>query len=419
MRFAAVAALLLARPLAVVAQSSFATTPSSTSASSTASSTGSASNSTIKTTIALPPLYQCAQSTWTYTAPPGPKYLGVYVSGQSSWIETYALPAVYDDRTSGTFSWTCDLPAGLSVAFQFYVVQEGASGTNGNQASTPDALVNAGSSGDSCLGSNGDSGSQSTIISLASSLDPSYTHTSGGSSPSSSSSSPGSGGDGNSSNIGAIVGGVVGGVCGIAIVALLLIYLKTKHDDTNANNADGLSMYSDMRSEKRGSMHQSRYGGGPASSSGMNPPPPGTYYSILMMGYPPHEGEEPFSPAASAPEPSVLGVPASPAPKQTAAPGMLPEPMDETESLAPKRTAAPGMLPEPMDDSIAIPAPVASTSPSSAVPPAPSRSTTGVSDYATPLATPSQFTPRTERDAYLGHHGLDDPASFSPNRQRG
>lgn len=83
---------------------------------------------------------------------------------------------MYDDRTNGSFTWKCDLPAGLSVAAMFYVVQDGASGTQGAQASTPDAVINAGSAGTSCLGTN-DPGSQSKIYSLASSLDPAFSAT--------------------------------------------------------------------------------------------------------------------------------------------------------------------------------------------------------------------------------------------------
>lgn len=151
-------------------------------ASSSASATGAtvsgqpSGSASVRTTIQLPPLYSCDFSTWTYTAPAGPKYLGFYVSGTTSWIETYSLPTVYDDRTNGTFTWKCDLPAGLSVAAMFYVVQNGASGTNGAQASTPDAVINAGSGGLSCLGTN-DAGSQAKILSLASSLDPSFSAT--------------------------------------------------------------------------------------------------------------------------------------------------------------------------------------------------------------------------------------------------
>ncbi|GAA5856421.1 hypothetical protein JCM8547_008737 [Rhodosporidiobolus lusitaniae] len=363
----------------------------------------SSSNSTSKvvTTISLPPLYECQSSTWTYTAPTGAKYLGFYVSGTSSWIETYALPSVYDDRTNGTFTWKCDLPAGLSVAAQFYVLQDGATSTDGNQASTTDAIINAGSS-TGCLGSN-DPDAQTTILSLASSLDPSFTFSSDGSSASSPASADND--DGGSTNIGAIVGGVVGGVCGIAIVALALIYLKRKHDLAVANNGDGLSMYSGRApSEKRGSMHQSRYAG---SSSGMNVPPNGTYYAhdehgntILMMGYPPREEEQqPYTPPATAAptEPSVLGL-MSPAPKVTAAPGMLPEPMDE--SAPSPSNQHPGGLSAP-------------------APPTPSAS--AATDYVSaPSSTGGgeHFTPRSERDAFLGHHGLDDPSSFAPSRAR-
>lgn len=83
---------------------------------------------------------------------------------------------MYDDRTNGSFTWKCDLPAGLSVAAMFYVIPEGATDTQGAQASTPDAVINAGASGTSCLGTN-DPGSQAKILSLASSLDPGFSAT--------------------------------------------------------------------------------------------------------------------------------------------------------------------------------------------------------------------------------------------------
>ncbi|GAA5971342.1 hypothetical protein JCM11641_008314 [Rhodosporidiobolus odoratus] len=409
MRLALAATALAAAPLLVVAQASGAS--SATSASATSSSPGAAASSTGRPTVSLPPLYQCGQSTWTYTAPvPGPKYLGIYLSGTSNFIETYALPAVYDDYTNGTFTWKCDLPAGASVAAMFYVVQDGASGTNGQQASTPDAIINAGNSGSGCLGTN-DPDSQPAILSLASSLDPSFTYSSDGSSPTSASSG-GGGGGGGSTNIGAIVGGVVGGVCGIAVVALALIYLKRKHDLAAQNN-DGFSVYSG-HTEKRGSVRTSRYGGGPGSVApppAMNAPPPGTYYAndehgntILMMGgWQGDEPQQPFSPQVAPTEPSVLEMPTSPAPRTTAPPGMLPEPMDESTSPVSSPSAA-----GPLHGSTPSPAP--------AIP----HSLTGATDY-TPSAssTPAFFTPRSERDAFLGHQGLDDPSSFSINRQRG
>ncbi|GAA6005389.1 hypothetical protein JCM10207_002965 [Rhodosporidiobolus poonsookiae] len=392
---AALLALALPRVALVAAQSS-----SASSASATSTSTAASASSTAKPTIALPPLYECTSSTWTYTAPvAGPKYLGVYVSGSKSFLETYALPSVYDDRLNGTFTWNCDLPAGLSVAFQFYVLQDGASGTDGQQASTTDAIVNAGSSGSACLGTN-DAGSQGAILSLASSLDPNFTYTGDGAKTTGTASSGGSS-DGDSTNIGAIVGGVVGGVCGIALVALALIYLKRKHDLAAANNADGLSLYSG-RSEKRGSMHNSRFGGTAGSTAGLSAPPPGTYYAhdehgntILMMGYPGAEQDHPFTPPL--PEhasPATELTPMSPAPIQTAPPGMLPEPMDDSAPAVSSAGAA-------QQHSTAVP------------PSSPSGST------ADPFATPAPFTPRSERDAYLGAQGLDDPSSFSPSRRRG
>lgn len=80
-------------------------------------------------------------------------------------------------KKSTLFPSAADLPTGLSVAAMFYVIEDGAQGTDGNQASTSDAIVLAGSSGSSCLGTNVGGDSQSTILSLASSLDPSFTYT--------------------------------------------------------------------------------------------------------------------------------------------------------------------------------------------------------------------------------------------------
>ncbi|GAA5949261.1 hypothetical protein JCM21900_000879 [Sporobolomyces salmonicolor] len=81
----------------------------------------------------------------------------------------------------------------------------------------------------------------------------------------------------------AIVGGVVGGIVRIALIAALLLYLRRKHDAAIRSAADGLSLYSAPRREKRGSM---RYAPGPRSTAigpaagggGMvvHPRPPGT-----------------------------------------------------------------------------------------------------------------------------------------------
>ncbi|POY70808.1 hypothetical protein BMF94_6220 [Rhodotorula taiwanensis] len=354
---------------------------------------------TLRTTIQLPPLYSCDFSTWTYTAPAGPKYLGFYVSGTTSWIETYSLPTVYDDRTNGTFTWKCDLPAGLSVAAMFYVVQNGASGTNGAQASTPDALINAGSGGLSCLGTN-DAGSQAKILSLASSLDPSFFATSSGPQASSGSDA----GSGHSdTNIGAIVGGVVGGALGIALLGALLIYLKRKHDNAAWNGGDGLSVYSG-RSEKVGSTYPSHFGGAPMSlgpaghappSESLAAPPPGTYYAAdangnvhLMMGYP--SSADPETPIAPPSERTL----ASPISKPTAPPGTLPEPMDDSEEVLSQVSPASRGA-----DQLSV---------------APST----LMRAASPAVAP-QFQPAAERTGVLGlgAQGLDDPSSFSPQRQ--
>ncbi|GAA5905366.1 hypothetical protein JCM6882_003139 [Rhodosporidiobolus microsporus] len=395
---------LLDRSSVVHAQSSSSSSSSSSAASATSSGSSSSSNGTVATTIQLPPLYQCTPSTWTYTGPVGAKYLAFFIPNTNNFVETYPLPSVYDDRTSGTFTWTCDLPQGLNVAAQFYILPEGASSVpQGYQASTPDGIINAGSSGSGCLGSNVPSYQQG-ILSLASSLDPSFKATSDASSPAATGASDSDGGS--STPVGAIVGGVVGGVCGIAIIALGLLYLKRKHDLAVANSGDGLSLYS----EKRGSIHHSRYGGGPGSTTGMNAPPPGTYYAhdehgntILMMGYPPHAGEEgqPQTPPVPALDQNPFATPASPAPKTTAPVGTLPEPMDES---------AP---------SVVSPAPSGAVSSAPLAPPVtPSRATTTTSaDFVSAPSSAAPFTPRSERDAFLGHQGLDDPSSFSPTRR--
>ncbi|GJN87688.1 hypothetical protein Rhopal_000643-T1 [Rhodotorula paludigena] len=337
--------------------------PSSTTAgASNPEGTGSAS---VRTTISLPPLYSCQYSTWT-------------------------LPSVYDERTNGTFTWLCDLPAGLSVAAMFYVVQDGASGTNGAQASTVDALINAGSSGTSCLGTN-DPSSQGGILSLASSLDPSFSYTADGSQASNGASNGSGDEDDGGAPIGAIVGGVVGGVVGIGVIAALLFYLRHKHNQAAYMASDGLSVYSGT-TEKRSSQHHSRYGTGPGSTSGIVPPPAGTYYATdehgnvhLLMGYPGEGiGQTPYVPPVSE-------APMSPAPKTTAPPGMLPEPMDESSTSAP------------------TPVPVIT---------APTTPLQAPGSTASPAPPASSFHPVTEREGFFGHQGLDDPSSFSPKRNR-
>ncbi|BGP29193.1 hypothetical protein JCM10296v2_000931 [Rhodotorula toruloides] len=384
----ALTAVLLTSATTALAQASNSSSrPASVASASSSTANAPAPTSTgVKTTISLPPLYECEFATWTYTAPVGPKYLGIYVTGTQNFLETYSLPSVYDDRQNGTFSWKVDLPAGLSVAAMFYVVADGASGTNGAQASTPDAVINAGSSGADCLGTN-DPGSQAQIFSLASSLDPSFSATKSNSAPTSAASA---GGGGGGTNTGAIVGGVVGGIVGIALIALLLVYLKREHD---AQAGDAYSLYSG-RSEKRGSFHQPRYGEGPASTGGLTAPPPGTYYATddqgnlhLVMGYPPNEGEPAYVPPP--PEPAVSEALLSPAPLRTAPVGTLPEPMDE--SAPPKTTTPAG---------------------------APGSPFRGATPPASPAPTSHPFTPVTERNGFLAHQGLDDPSTFSPARSQ-
>lgn len=89
----------------VSAQTTSATSNSS-SATNSSASTG-ASSADVRTSIILPPLYSCSPSSWVYTAPQGPKYLGLFVSGTDKFIETFALPEAYNDRTNGSFVWNC------------------------------------------------------------------------------------------------------------------------------------------------------------------------------------------------------------------------------------------------------------------------------------------------------------------------
>ncbi|BGP53240.1 hypothetical protein JCM8202v2_000799 [Rhodotorula sphaerocarpa] len=340
------AAQSASRPLASSAPSASCSSPAPS---------GSAAGAGPPTTIQLPPLYTCDFSTWTYTAPVGPKYLGFYVSGTTSWIETFSLPPVYDDRTNGSFTWKCDLPAGLSVAAMFYVVQDGASGTQGAQASTPDAVIIAGSAGTSCLGTN-DPGSQSKIYSLASSLDPAFSATSPGSQPSAAAgSSSGGGGGSGSSSTGAIVGGVVGGVLGVAALGCILIYLKRKHDKAAWAAHDGLSVYSG-RSEKVPpfpSLGGPGGGGGAMGPTGVEaglaPPPQGAYYASdangrlhLVMGYPSQQDVE--AGYAQQPTPPPLSPSPGAVKPMTAPPGTLPEPMDDSEEVASPANSARGRI---------------------------------------------------------------------------
>ncbi|GAA5861937.1 hypothetical protein JCM1840_006881 [Sporobolomyces johnsonii] len=424
---AAETSLVASTTSAVASAAGGASVSGSAVASASASSSSSSGSSDVPMSVSLPPLYECQESTWTYTAPAGPKYLGFWVTGTTSFIETYPLPSAYDSHTNGTFTWECDLPAGLSIAAMFYVIQDGASGTDGHQTSTTDAVINAGSSSDSCLGSN-DPGSKSEILSLASSLDPTFVYTSAASSSSGSGSSGANSGSSGGSHTGAIVGGVVGGVVGIALVGALLFYLRRKHDAATRSTADGLSLYSAPRSEKRGSTRYAPGPGstatGPAAGEGVSPPPPGTYYAtdeqgntILVMGYPPHGGDVEGGYVVH-PDPSVLDMSLASAQHPNTPPAV------QQQQMGPKVTAAPGMLPEPMDEP--TPArPPASSAPSSAPTPALTHADsfhTATAASASPTtaapSSPHNFTPMSEREGLLlGHHGLDDPSSFSPMRR--
>ncbi|GAA5981909.1 hypothetical protein JCM5350_006561 [Sporobolomyces pararoseus] len=330
---------------------------------STNSSASSNSTSTIRTSITLPPsLNSCSPSSWIYTAPIGPKYLGFFVSGTDRFIETFKLPDVYDDKTEGSFVWMCDLPPGLSVAAMFYVIEEGATGTNGHQTTTPDTIVNAPTSSDGisnqCYGQN-DPGAQKGILSLASSLDPTFSYTAGSSSSTSANGSSDSRGGGNSTPVGAIIGAVLGGLTLIIILILLLIYLRRKHDQANFNDAG--SVYSGWTEKTRRENILSGIGGGGGGAGGGNTvPPPGTYYAtdpegntILVMGQPPHPASSPpllnhqHLHSQSQQQPSPLETPLSPPASQRYHRGAV---LGPGTGNVPKMTAPIGTLPEPMGD---------------------------------------------------------------------
>ncbi|GAA5919534.1 hypothetical protein JCM1841_000995 [Sporobolomyces salmonicolor] len=40
-------------------------------------------------------------------------WLGFWVTGTTSFIETYALPSAYDSHTNGTFTWECAIVGGV------------------------------------------------------------------------------------------------------------------------------------------------------------------------------------------------------------------------------------------------------------------------------------------------------------------
>ncbi|GAA5879313.1 hypothetical protein JCM16303_003162 [Sporobolomyces ruberrimus] len=412
-------------------------------------------NSSLLTSITLPlSLSSCTPSSFLYTAPPGPKYLGWFVSGTNRFIETYRLPEAYDERTNGTFVWNCDLPPGLSVAAMFYVIEEGASGTDGHQTTTPDTIISAGTTLD-CLGQN-DPNSQQAIWSLASSLDPTFTATTNPASSTGNANKNGndSGNDkGSSTPVGAIIGGVIGGLALIILLVLLLIYMRKKHDQANGANLvnDGASVYSGWTEKTRREQIGTAGGGG----GGGGVPPPGTYYatdpegntasslnlnSILVMGQEPNPSSSPpllnhqqhHQPQSH--EPSVLETPMSPPHSihgdrvnvSRGSPGVG---VGGLNGNVPKVTAPMGTLPEPMGDDDSSP------------PRRPDfhQIPTGYESYQTAntsgTRTPgTPFEPQSEREGFFAnqrrggpgrgeggvdaYRGLDDPESFVGSGRR-
>ncbi|ORY54990.1 hypothetical protein BCR35DRAFT_316053 [Leucosporidium creatinivorum] len=416
-------------------------TSSAASSSSTSNSTSSTSQA-VSPTVELPPLVQCAYATFSFTCPEQfvgmPKHLGFYPSTTSNWIETYDLPSAYDSLTEGSFTWLVDLPVGLSVAAMFYVTDTSANGAipgNGS-ASTSDGVVIAGTSS-SCLAQNVGA-STTVVVSYASKFDPTFVWSASAkqTSAAAGSSDSSSGGGGSSTPIGAIVGGVVGGIAAITIIAVILFYLKRKHDRQVALR-DDYSVYSGrsaVTGEKRGSGHpryggtgSSAFGGGhPGSVMGVpaSEPPPGTYWGVdesgntILLAIPGSSMDQQHGQHMEMGDLGSNGgfsntAPTSPVPRQTAAMGTLPEPMgDESTTPLVRR----GSFNADAHRSTTPP-------PSSPTPPTPFTPQQEPKAYPhpqigqqAPLDNPDSFsTPSV--GGHRGAEGLDDPNSFSPMRQ--
>ncbi|ORY52825.1 hypothetical protein BCR35DRAFT_18455 [Leucosporidium creatinivorum] len=159
----------------------------------------------------VPELVECEEAVLAFRGPPVSKTCGVYVTNTSSFLELLPLDGSFTSLTTATFGWLVDVPAGLTVNVQIFASYNG---KTISYTSNP-IVVSAGNS-TSCLATNEGQNTQS-ILSYASSIDPSFTY-----GPSSTAST------GSSTPVGPIAGGVIGGVAALTIVAFALFFFKRR-----------------------------------------------------------------------------------------------------------------------------------------------------------------------------------------------
>ncbi|GAA5820742.1 hypothetical protein JCM11251_003135 [Rhodosporidiobolus azoricus] len=185
---------------------------SSTSTSVPPAPTGNVTDGVDQSVYLWPPsdgLVMCQRIEFAFTGPAVPKSCGVFVTNGTTYLQQIPLGGAYSSLTAGTFSWLVDIPAGLSLAVQFWVTLNNAI----QQYTLPPLIVQ--DSGDwSCLATGPGQNTQS-IISYASQLNESYVYTP----PKPPSEAKGG------SNAGAIAGGVVGGLAGLALLILGAYYI--------------------------------------------------------------------------------------------------------------------------------------------------------------------------------------------------
>lgn len=155
---------------------------------------------------------ECELALFSFISPPFAKTVAVFVTNTSVFLEPISLSGLYPSYTTGTFQWFVDMPAGLSIQVQLYVM------INGSPVrSTTNPLVVQPGTTSSCLAQNsGPEGETQSIISYASSLDPGFVYTTG---------SPASH---RRSSTGAIAGGVVGGSALISVAVLSAWLLRRR-----------------------------------------------------------------------------------------------------------------------------------------------------------------------------------------------
>ncbi|KAI5475375.1 F-box and leucine-rich repeat protein GRR1 [Pseudohyphozyma bogoriensis] len=329
---------------------------------------GSAPAAIASPTLTAPTLVQCNAVTWAFSASAAgqAKHLGFFqISDTSRWLEIYDLPDAYTSLSTGTFTWTCDLPVGLSVGAMFYSTNSTGQIEANRSTTTPALTVQAGTSG-GCIADNaGDV--TSLILSYASSLDPAFTYT----------------------TCSAVAGGVVGGLALIGIVAGLLVFLKRRHDKHQAF-LEG-SMYGGQ-SEKYGPSHAGSAYGVPVGGNPMHTPPIGGYVPYDEYGRPLGQEYQDTPPIQS------------PAGRPMAAPGTLPEPMDAD---AEARSPAPATTVEGSDNGMTTP-PLSPTHTSPFTPITEGEAARGTQG----LDDPSSFAPARSRGNAAAQEPLDDPSTF-------